>query len=222
MIQERQTMATSRKGTQTKSNIITTAKILFYENGYNKTGIQDIADRADVKLGTITYYYKKKDDMITDIYNVFFLALYDYVSSVSENLNLYTKYCYALVLYYEAILNDEHNKTLYYEVLVKNVNPHGRTNITNTLNRSCLDFLNKNYIEADLEVIARSEYGARKELFIDLYEKNIKFTSRAMIYFFIRNLFRLMNLDGEMIENTIQQGFEFSNKNKPEGIKFLI
>ena len=56
-------MATSRKGTQTKSNIITTAKILFYENGYNKTGIQDIADRADVKLGTITYYYKKKDDM---------------------------------------------------------------------------------------------------------------------------------------------------------------
>ena len=76
-------MATSRKGTQTKSNIITTAKILFYENGYNKTGIQDIADRADVKLGTITYYYKKKDDMITDIYNVFFLALYDYVSSVS-------------------------------------------------------------------------------------------------------------------------------------------
>ncbi|WP_373482056.1 TetR/AcrR family transcriptional regulator [Acetobacterium sp.] len=215
-------MATSRKGTQTKSNIITTAKVLFYENGYNKTGIQDIADRADVKLGTITYYYKKKDDMITDIYNVFFLALYDYVSSVSENLNLYTKYCYSLVLYYEAILNDERNKTLYYEVLVKNVNPHGRTNITNTLNRSCLDFLNKNYIEADLEVIARSEYGARKELFIDFYEKNIKFTSRAMIYFFIRNLFRLMNLDGEMIENTIQQGFEFSNKNKPEGIKFLI
>lgn len=215
-------MATSKKGSQTKQNIINTAKILFYEGGYNKTGIQDIADRADVKLGTITYYYKKKDDMITDIYNVFFLALYDYVSSVSENLNLYTKYCYSLVLYYEAILNDERNKTLYYEVLAKNVNPHGRTNISNTLNRSCLDFLNKNYIEADLEVIARSEYGARKELFIDFYEKNIKFTSRAMIYFFIRNLFRLMNLDGEMIENTIQQGFEFSNKNKPEHIKFLI
>lgn len=49
--------------------------------------------------------------MITDIYVMSFLALYDCVSSVSENLNLYTKYCYALVLYYEAILNDEHNKT---------------------------------------------------------------------------------------------------------------
>ena len=215
-------MAKSKKGTQTKQNIINTAKILFYENGYNKTGIQDIADRANVKLGTITYYYKKKDEMISDIYNVFFLALYEYVSSVSGNLNLYTKYCYSLILYYEAILNDEHNKTLYYEVLVKNVNPNGRTNITKTMNRSCLDFLNKNYIEADLEIIARSEYGARKELFIDFYEKEIKFTSRAMVYFFVRNLFRLMNLDGEMIENTIQQGLDFSNKNKPVDIKFLI
>lgn len=215
-------MAKSKKGTQTKQNIINTAKILFYENGYNKTGIQDIADLANVKLGTITYYYKKKDEMIADIYNVFFLALYDYVSSISENLNLYTKYCYSLILYYEAILNDDHNKTLYYEVLVKDVNPHGRTNITNTLNRSCLDFLNKNYVESDLDIIARSEYGARKELYIAFYEKNIKFTSRAMIYFFVRNLFRLMNLDGEMIENTIQQGLDFSNKHRSDDIKFLI
>lgn len=221
-IKKGKTMTTSKKGNQTKQNIINSAKILFYEHGYNKTGIQDIADHADVKLGTITYYYKKKDDMITDIYNVFFLALYDYVSVTSNNLNLFTKYCYSLVLYYEAILNNEHNKNLYYEVLIKNVNPKGRTNITNTLNRSCLDFLNKNYIEADLEVIARSDYGARKELFVNFYEKEIKFTGRAMIYFFIRNLFRLMNLDGDMIENTIQQGFEFSNKNKPENIKFLV
>ena len=221
-IKKGKTMTTSKKGNQTKQNIINSAKILFYEHGYNKTGIQDIADHADVKLGTITYYYKKKDDMITDIYNVFFLALYDYVSVTSNNLNLFTKYCYSLVLYYEAILNNEHNKNLYYEVLIKNVNPKGRTNITNTLNRSCLDFLNKNYIEADLEVIARSDYGARKELFVNFYEKEIKFTGRAMIYFFIRNLFRLMNLDGDMIENTIQQGFEFSNKNKQQDIKFLV
>jgi AcrR family transcriptional regulator len=215
-------MATSKKGTQTKKNIINSARILFYEYGYNKTGIQDIANHADVKLGTITYYYKKKDDMITDIYNVFFLALYDYVSETFEKLNLYTKYCYALVLYYEIILNDEKNKTLYYEVLQKNMNPHERLNITKTLNRSCLDFLSKNYIEADLEIISRSEYGARKELFVDFYEKEIKLTNRGMIYFLIRNLFRLMNLDGEMIENTIQHGMEFSKKNKPEDIKFLV
>lgn len=215
-------MAKSKKGNQTKQNIINSAKKLFYHHGYNKSGIQDIADDANVKLGTITYYYKKKDDMITDIYNVFFLSLYDYVSTIEENLNLYTKYCYALVLYYDAILRDENNKLLYYEVLVKNVNPQGRINIMNTLNRSCLDFFNKSYIEADLTVIARAEYGARKELYINFYEKDIKFTNRALIYFFIRNLFRLMNLDGEMIENTIQQGMEFTNKHKPEEIKFLI
>ena len=56
-------VAKSKKGTLTKQNIINAAKQLFYENGYNKTGIQDIADYANVKLGTITYYFKKKDDM---------------------------------------------------------------------------------------------------------------------------------------------------------------
>ncbi|MEG2285928.1 MAG: TetR/AcrR family transcriptional regulator, partial [Eubacterium sp.] len=82
-------VAKSRKGTLTKQNIINAAKQLFYENGYNKTGIQDIADFADVKLGTITYYFKKKDDMISDIYNTFFMELYDYVSDTSEkDLNL--------------------------------------------------------------------------------------------------------------------------------------
>lgn len=218
----RRSMAKSKKGTRTKQNIINSAKVLFYQDGYNKAGIQDIADHANVKLGTITYYYKKKDDMLIDIYNVFFLALYDYVSTMEENSNLYTKYIYTLVLYYDTIFKDEHNKLLYYEVLVKNVNPQGRINIMNTLNRSCLDFFNKSYFESDLTVISRSEYGARKELFINFYEKDIKFTNRGLIYFLIRNLSRLMNLDGEMTENTIHQGMEFANKYKPEEIKFLV
>lgn len=215
-------MAKSKKGARTKANIINSAKKLFYELGYNKSGIQDIADDADVKLGTITYYYKKKDDMIKDIYNVFFLDLYDYVSIIEENLNLYTKYCYTLILYYDTILEDQHNKLFYYEVLIKNANPQGRINIMNTLNRSCLDFFNKNYNETDLMVLARSEYGARKELYINFYEKDVKLNNQTLIYFLIRNLFRLMNLDGEMVENTIQQGMEFAHQYEPDNIKFLV
>ncbi|MEG0075652.1 MAG: TetR/AcrR family transcriptional regulator [Eubacterium sp.] len=216
-------VAKSRKGTLTKQNIINAAKQLFYENGYNKTGIQDIADFADVKLGTITYYFKKKDDMISDIYNTFFMELYDYVSDTSEkDLNLCTKYCYALVLYYDAILSDPKNTLLYYEVLIRNVDHSGRLSITKTLNRSCLDFLNKSYNETDLEVIGLAEFGARKELFIDYYEREIALTKDQMNYYFIKALFRLMDLDGDMIKNTIQQAFEFLKDKKPEQIKFLV
>ncbi len=202
-------VAKSKKGTLTKQNIINAAKQLFYENGYNKTGIQDIADYANVKLGTITYYFKKKDDMISDIYNTFFMALYDYVSEASEkDLNLYTKYCFTLVLYYE--------------VLVKNVDNGGRLSITKTLNRSCLDFLNKSYTDEDLDVIAMAEFGSRKELFINYYEREIEFGKDQMCFYFVKTLFRLMDLDGDMIQNTINQAFEFLRSKNPEHIRFLV
>ena len=216
-------VAKSKKGTLTKQNIINAAKQLFYENGYNKTGIQDIADYANVKLGTITYYFKKKDDMISDIYNTFFMALYDYVSEASEkDLNLYTKYCFTLVLYYNAILSDPHNTLLYYEVLVKNVDNGGRLSITKTLNRSCLDFLNKSYTDEDLDVIAMAEFGSRKELFINYYEREIEFGKDQMCFYFVKTLFILMDLDGDMIQNTINQAFEFLRSKNPEHIRFLV
>ena len=216
-------VAKSRKGIMTKQNIITAAKSLFYERGYNKTGIQDIADFADVKLGTITYYFKKKDDMIADIYNTFFMALYDYVSETSErDLNLYTKYCYTLVLYYAKILSDPSNTLLYYEVLAKNVDNGGCLAITKTLNRSCLDFLNKSYTEKDLEIIALAEFGARKELFMDYYEREINFDRDQICAYFVKTLFRLMDLDGDMIRNTIDQAFKFLKEKDPVDIRFLV
>ncbi len=216
-------MAKSRKGALTKKNIITSAKQLFYENGYNKTGVQDIADYANVKLGTITYYFKRKDDMISDIYNTFFMALYDYVSETSDkDLNLITKYCYTLVLYYDLIITDPHNALLYYEVLVKDVDGGGRISITKTLNRSCLDFLNKTYDEDDLEVIAISEFGARKEMFMRYYERDFKVKSEKLVRYFVRNLLRLMDIDSDMINNTLDQAFVFSTENRPDHIKFLV
>lgn len=216
-------VAKSRKGIMTKQNIINAAKSLFYEHGYNKTGIQDIADFADVKLGTITYYFKKKDDMIADIYNTFFMALYDYVSEASErDLNLYTKYCYTLILYYYKILSDPSNTLLYYEVLTKNVDDGGCLAITKTLNRSCLDFLNKSYTEKDLEIIALAEFGARKEMFMDYYERELDFSIEDMCMYFVKTLFRLMDLDGDMIRNTIDQAFRFLRENDPKHIRFLV
>ncbi|MEF9918522.1 MAG: TetR/AcrR family transcriptional regulator, partial [Eubacterium sp.] len=81
---------------------------------------------------------------------------------------------------------------------------------------------NKSYNETDLEVIGLAEFGARKELFIDYYEREIALTKDQMNYYFIKALFRLMDLDGDMIKNTIQQAFEFLKDKKPEQIKFLV
>ncbi len=46
-----------------RERLIETARDLFYHQGFAKTSLKDIANRADVPLGNIYYYFKTKDDL---------------------------------------------------------------------------------------------------------------------------------------------------------------
>ena len=43
-----------------------------------------------------------------------------------------------------------------------------------------------------------------------------------MCFYFVKTLFRLMDLDGDMIQNTIKQAFDFLKNKNPEHIRFLV
>jgi len=73
-----------------------------------------------------------------------------------------------------------------------------------------------------LDVIAMAEFGSRKELFINYYEREIEFGKDQMCFYFVKTLFRLMDLDGDMIQNTIKQAFDFLKNKNPEHIRFLV
>ena len=40
------------------------ARALIHEQGVQRTTLADIAERADVPLGNVYYYFKTKDDLI--------------------------------------------------------------------------------------------------------------------------------------------------------------
>ncbi len=50
--------------------IMETAEVLFAEKGFNGTSVRDIAERADVNLAMISYYFGSKDKLLE--------ALFDY------------------------------------------------------------------------------------------------------------------------------------------------
>lgn len=105
------------KGKKTRENIMNTAKKLFYERGYTNTGIQDIAEEAGVKLGTMTYYFKKKTDLVGEIYNTYFMGLYNSISeTLGQEATLFTKYCFTLICFFDDILKDSKNARFYYEI----------------------------------------------------------------------------------------------------------
>ncbi|MGB4336211.1 MAG: TetR/AcrR family transcriptional regulator [Chromatiaceae bacterium] len=54
----------SSKGEKTRSDIVNSAKALFYERGYDGTSFTDIVEAAGVYRGNIYHYFKSKDDIL--------------------------------------------------------------------------------------------------------------------------------------------------------------
>lgn len=50
-----------------RERLVSSAKKLFHEEGYNQTSIGDIADDSGVPLGNVYYYYKTKADIATAV-----------------------------------------------------------------------------------------------------------------------------------------------------------
>lgn len=63
----------------TREIIFNTAKRLYLENGFASTPNKLIAKEAGVNLGLITYYFKTKDSIASDMLNFNYQTLYSHV-----------------------------------------------------------------------------------------------------------------------------------------------
>jgi len=56
-----------KKKSERKDRIFSAAVELFNEKGFSKTSMQDIADKADLAVGTLYNYFPSKNDLLLDI-----------------------------------------------------------------------------------------------------------------------------------------------------------
>ena len=59
-----QAITISKKGEQTRTDIIACAGRLFYEHGYESTSFTDIVEASGLFRGNIYHYFKTKDDIL--------------------------------------------------------------------------------------------------------------------------------------------------------------
>ena len=64
------------KGEMTRERILTSAKELFYEQGYDETTIQQIADHSGTTLGSMTYHFATKAKFVERIFEDYFSKIY--------------------------------------------------------------------------------------------------------------------------------------------------
>ena len=58
----------TRKGERTRERILESALELFLKNGYEKTGMRAVAEKAGVSLGNAYYYFDSKEHLIQGFY----------------------------------------------------------------------------------------------------------------------------------------------------------
>jgi TetR/AcrR family fatty acid metabolism transcriptional regulator len=70
-----------------KDLIRVTAIKLIAQDGYYNTKIQDIADNANIAVGTIYHYYKNKQEIFDYIFSVIFNEFFEFVSELEQSNN---------------------------------------------------------------------------------------------------------------------------------------
>ena len=59
----------------TRSRLLQAASILFYEQGYAATTLAQISEKSGVNNGLITYYFGSKNNLASEIYNLYLMNI---------------------------------------------------------------------------------------------------------------------------------------------------
>lgn len=113
-------MSPTRKGKMTRARILNCAKELYYENGFDKTTIQAIADKAGSTLGSMTYHFSTKADFVDTLFSDYHGAIEQTIDTVAPRMkhsDFIRKQIFVLYIYYHNIFVDPQITQFYHEIL---------------------------------------------------------------------------------------------------------
>lgn len=64
-------MTNSLRGSAKRDRLVDAARDLFHEHGVHSTTLADVAERADVPVGNIYYYFKTKEDLVRAVVDAY-------------------------------------------------------------------------------------------------------------------------------------------------------
>lgn len=107
-----------KTGIETKNTIVNSAKKLFYKHGYRGVTVHEICKLANVKLGTFTYYFSRKNDLLCELYYSYMQSCRDFIDSQGiEFPSPAEHHMHVVMLYYYKLYSDEHTAAFHHQVL---------------------------------------------------------------------------------------------------------
>ena len=160
--------ASTQKGARTRRHIVETAKKLFYDKGYSETAVIEICRAAEVKPGTMTYYFKTKYDLVKELYESVYRKCYEFVEDkLGRQAGSLEKNTIVAFVYYQAVCADENTRRFHLEILKKSRVTDFISKVSLPVARSIFDELKAGFSEKEAGYVELAWNGISREMFID-------------------------------------------------------
>lgn len=216
-------MGTYNKGIETREKIFQSAKKMFYVYGYKNATIAKIASDANVPIGLVNYYFKKKD-ILALAYSQFIhnirKSIDDQIGSQIENP--LQKHIVFTKIFYTIMLGNDNNRELYKEIFINRL---VAADASDLIAYNLMDIVKTFDIDISETIFRRliiAEYGARRELLMDRYDRLDPGKSKDFINFLATIAVRLAGIDIRIVIQNVRKGEELFQNIDYSQIKFLI
>ncbi len=216
-------MATYKKGIETREKIFQAAKKMFYEYGYKNATIERIAATANVPIGLVNYYFKK-NEILSIIYSQFLQGIKktidDQISSEIENP--LQRHIVFTRIFYTIMLSNDNNRELYKEIFI---NQLVEADVNDLVGLDFMEIVRTFDIDITESIFRRliiAEYGARRELLLDRYDRLDPEKSKDFINFLATISVRLAGVDIKLVMQNCRKADELLKKVDYSEVSFLI
>lgn len=219
-------MARYQKGTYKRDIILYNAKYLFYKQGIAGTTIKEIAELSEDPVSLVHYYFKKKEDIVQQIYLDFLgnidLFVYSTLYSDLGETNVLLAHTITQLIYYSIIMGDPQNLQVYQESLRN----HSNAVILNTyiehVYRKIADEMELNLSEPFFQAYISIDFGSRRELLNRFYAGEIDLQPMDLVRIIIRTFPLAAGVSSDTLKEIEKQAQGIFQSLDYSKLKFLI
>ena len=208
-----------------KERILYYAKKEFYEKGYIHTTLKDIAKLAECQPSQITYHYKTKDLLVSEIYTDYYQRLYSRMDEYPHlcGLNSLLKKIIHSQVYYTGILNDPNNVRMYTEVLEKKFSNYElNAAVTNKIYWEIAQDFDITLTEMEFDIICSMRAAARAAFFRYYFKEKPDLNISEIVRFAETIAPSLMGIDVKVIDSYLIRSIRLVRDIECSDICFLV
>lgn len=224
--EEEAAMARYQKGAYKRDIILYNAKYLFYHKGIAGTTIREIAELSEDPVSLVHYYFKKKEDIVKQIYLDFLgnidLFVYSALYSEHKSINVLLAHTVTQLIYYEIIMNDPANMRVYQESLAVQSNAAILNTYIEHVYRKILEDLEHPVSEEFFQACISIDFGGRREILNRFYSGGLNMKASDLVMTIIRIFPLTAGISPAAIQSVTEQALEIFHNLDYSRIRFLI